>query len=191
MFEMVSNIPTSSAGPPTPGTHTTIADSSTERFKLSSPQGVEQMETSPWPGDTYAIRDRKSGRYITLVNGKLRLVSCTGEQGGWFWQCEEKQGWLGFRSPVAGWYIGHDTLGSFVARVTHHQACEYFCARRHPEGGYYLLMRQDTTGDILCKMAIGDDGSTLVMSRGEGTLWDFEKVHEFQDTETSGELLSR
>lgn len=146
-----------------------------DNLTLHSPTSPKDKhtETPPYAGSTYAIRDRKSGRLITLLNGSLQLENCTGEQGGWHWKCEEKQGWLGFRNPVSGTYMGHDTLGSFLAVVNHHKTHEYFCARRHPEGGYLLLMRQ---GDELRKMAIGEDGHALVMTTGEGARWDFEKI---------------
>ncbi|KAI1778458.1 hypothetical protein F4818DRAFT_301706 [Hypoxylon cercidicola] len=136
----------------------------------STSQKLEHMETPPYPGNTYAIRDRNSGRLITLVNGMLRLENCVGEQGGWHWKCEEKQGWLGFRSPVAGWYMGHDCKGNFVACVSHHKPHEYFCARRHPQGGYFLLMKEAGNGVELKKMAIGEDPGKLVMSSEQGVL---------------------
>lgn len=164
----------SSSGIDTP-TDTTVMSDSTNHLHSPISQKAESMETPPYAGNTYAIRELKSGRLVTLINGNLRLENCTGEQGGWHWHCEEKQGWLGFRSPVSGTYMGHDTEGNFWANYGHHLGHEYFCARRHPNGGYVLLMRQE---DELRKMTVDDSSCKLVMTTGEGTLWDFEKVND-------------
>ncbi|KAI1409316.1 hypothetical protein F5Y13DRAFT_170621 [Hypoxylon sp. FL1857] len=130
-------------------------------------------ETPPWPGHTYIIRHPVSGRQITLVRGELRLEHHTGNQGGYHWICVEKDGWLGFCDPVHGTYMGCDTLGGYISKVKHHKACEFFCTRRHPDGGYVLLTQ---SGPALAKMSVAADGSKLVETKGEGTAWEFVKV---------------
>jgi hypothetical protein len=74
---------------------------------------------------------------------------------------------------VSETYIGHNGRGKFYAKVTHHKEHEYFCARRHPDGGYLLLMRH---GSKLWKMDIGKDDNELVETDNEGTVWEFVKV---------------
>ncbi|KAI1076903.1 hypothetical protein F5B20DRAFT_554196 [Whalleya microplaca] len=163
-------------------TYSTLANdltpthSMTSRDSLNSPQfatSPPHAETVPWPGQKFAIRSQTSGRVITLVEGELRMEDNLGEQGGWHWVCVEKNGWLGFRSPVSGTYMGHNGRGGFVAAVKHHKSYEYFCTRRHPDGGYLLLMKH---GDDLWKMDVGEEGHDLIETKGDGTVWDFVKV---------------
>ncbi|RYP80135.1 hypothetical protein DL769_002621 [Monosporascus sp. CRB-8-3] len=144
---------------------------SDKRFSTSS---TAAAETVPWPGNTFVIRERATGRAITLVDGKLRLRDwdCAGDRGA-HWVCEQKDGWLGFRNPVSGTYIGHDDRGGFRATASHHKTWEYFCATWHPEGGYLLLKRH---GDALWKMGVSTDGSKFYETAGEGTAWEFFKL---------------
>ncbi|RYP33100.1 hypothetical protein DL767_004885 [Monosporascus sp. MG133] len=134
--------------------------------------------TVPWPGNTFAIRERATGRAITLIDGKLRLKDWdyAGDRGA-HWVCEGNDGWLGFRNPVSGTYIGHDDRGGFWAKATAHKQWEYFCATRHPAGGYLLLKRR---GDALWKMDVATDGSKFYETAGEGTVWEFFKLRSGQ-----------
>ncbi|RYP72108.1 hypothetical protein DL771_004439 [Monosporascus sp. 5C6A] len=142
------------------------------RFSTSSTAAA--AETVPWPGNTFVIRERATGRAITLVDGKLRLKDWdyAGDRGT-HWVCERKDGWLGFRNPVSGTYIGHDDRGNFCANAKHHKQWEYFCAMRHPKGGYLLLTR---SGDALWKVDVAKDGSKFYETAGEGTVWEFLKL---------------
>ncbi|KAI1385544.1 uncharacterized protein F4822DRAFT_347062 [Hypoxylon trugodes] len=166
----VDTIMTSSSvtGDITP-THTTATDETLSDRR--SPPPPPQKEDVPWPGHTFIIRDPASGRQVTLVRGELRMEEHMGDQGGYHWICVEKNGWLGFCDPVHGTYIGHDSMGSFISQVKHHKTHEYFCARRHPDGGYIL---SSLTVQGLSKMTIGEDGQKLVQA--EGTAFEFIKV---------------
>ncbi|KAK7754005.1 hypothetical protein SLS62_004104 [Diatrype stigma] len=135
------------------------------------------VEVVPWPGSTFVIRERvtrRPRRAITLVMGGLQLKdwNCPGDQSS-HWICEEKDGWLGFHSPVADKYIGHDNKRGFWAEARQHKDWEYFCARRHPEGGYVLLIKRSHT---LSKMGVAHNGGKLVETTGEGAVWDFVKL---------------
>ncbi|RYO82781.1 hypothetical protein DL766_009636 [Monosporascus sp. MC13-8B] len=149
------------------------------RFSTSSTAAAaaaSSAETVPWPGNTFVIRERATGRAIALVDGKLRLKDWDWDYAGdrgTHWVCELKDGWLGFRNPVSGTYIGHDDRGNFRATVSHHQAWEYFCATRHPEGGYLLLKRH---GDTLRKMAVDMGGDKFYETTDQGTIWEFLKL---------------
>jgi hypothetical protein len=119
------------------------------------------------------IRDRLGGRIITLEESHLRLKAEVSKVGGCHWVCVEKDGWLGFRSPIAGTYIGHDGKGKFCARAFDHKEWEYFSTRSHPDGGYLLLMRHWSK---LYKMDIDKNGNELVETENKGTVWEFVKV---------------
>ncbi|KAI1139102.1 hypothetical protein F5Y05DRAFT_380855 [Hypoxylon sp. FL0543] len=149
-------------------TDTVMDDHETDHHKAA-----HRAQTVPWPGNTYIIRDPKSRQQITLVDGELRLDVHLGDQGGYHWQCVEKDGWLGFRSPSDSLHIGHDGNGNFIAQKTHHKDWEYFNTRAHPAGGHLLLMRH-WSGQW--QMAIGPDGQKLIETKEQGTAWEFEKV---------------
>ncbi|KAI0383363.1 hypothetical protein F5Y04DRAFT_251136 [Hypomontagnella monticulosa] len=170
----VSSVASDSAASIDTPTYTMAADDASGRASPSC--GTELAcfrEAIPHSGQTFAIRERNTGRFITLIEGSLQVKHNTGDQGGWHWVCTDFKGWLGFRSPVSGTYMGHDTQGNFWAKYSHHLGHESFCARKHPDGGYLLLMRHD---DELWKMAISDDGCSLIETTGSGTQWDFVKV---------------
>ncbi|KAI1466271.1 uncharacterized protein F4812DRAFT_461241 [Daldinia caldariorum] len=137
-----------------------------------SAQRAGAADTPPFPGSTYAIRECNTGRYITLVEGELRALQNVGDQGGWHWVCIETNGWLGFRNPVSSTHIGHDTKHNYWAQYKHHLSHESFCARKHPDGGYVLLSRQD---EELWKMSVGEDFG-LVETKKDGARWEFIKV---------------
>ncbi|RYP53432.1 hypothetical protein DL768_001577 [Monosporascus sp. mg162] len=144
------------------------------RFSTLFAATAAAVETVPWPGNTFVIRERATGRAITLVDGKLCLKNwyCAGDRGA-HWVCEGKEGWLGFRNPVSGTYIGHSDRGNFCANATKHEPWEYFCAIRHPEGGYLLLKRH---GAALWKMDVTADGCRFYETEDEGTVWEFVKI---------------
>ncbi|KAI5860039.1 hypothetical protein GGS23DRAFT_245806 [Durotheca rogersii] len=162
----------SSSGVDTP-TDTTMGDDSKSSFDPFAPGGSPEMHVVPWPGKTFAIREHAGHRYLTLVDGELRAVDNVGMQGGWYWTCKEQGGWLGFLNPVSGTYMGHNGKGEFWAKYNYHKVQESFCATQHPQGGYLLLTRRDSS---LVKMTIAENGSGLVQTESAGTQWDFLEV---------------
>jgi hypothetical protein len=143
-------------------THTTITETPTDF-----------TESVAYPGAVFIIRHRDSGKVITVVNGELRLCEGFNPRGGFHWECIEKDKWLGFRNCVSGTLIGHNNRKKFIAKVHLHQSYEYFALGPSPKGGYELLMRH---GDELWSMAVGEDGSELIETKGDGALWDFLKT---------------
>ncbi|KAM0417127.1 hypothetical protein ACHAPT_012834 [Fusarium lateritium] len=146
-------------------THTSVTETG-----IDNPTPIESV---PSPNAVFIIRHRDTGKVITLVDGELRLCEGLSARGGFHWHCVEKDRWLGFRNCVSGTYIGHNERKKFIARVPHHKAHEYFTPRPHPQGGYELLMRHNHE---LWSMAVGEDGNSLVETKGEGALWDFLKT---------------
>jgi hypothetical protein len=150
---------------PTP-THSTRSDeTATNRVE----------EVTPWAGESFVIREKDTHLTIALVRGKL--LACQGVNGycGYQWDCVEKNGWLGFRNSVSGTYLGRDDDLNLKANVYHHMPWEYFCARRHPEGGYILMVKCD---DDLLSIAVTESG-TLFATHGEGTRWEFVRASDF------------
>ncbi|RYP48324.1 hypothetical protein DL768_005780 [Monosporascus sp. mg162] len=129
------------------------------------------MEAVPWPGKSYMIRHKASGRAIMLANGKVRLdhlnseCHCTAR-----WTCSERDGWLGFRNPVSGTYLGIGTSSSKGTIEVVDQGD--ICVRKHPDGGYILLVKQR---DSLLKVDV-NYADTLVASERRGAVWMFSEI---------------
>ncbi|RYP43148.1 hypothetical protein DL770_011828 [Monosporascus sp. CRB-9-2] len=129
------------------------------------------MNTVPWPGKSYIIRHKDSDRAITLVDGKVHLAHLTSECNcAARWICNERDGWLGFRNPVSGTYLGIGTSSSKGTIEAVDQGG--FCARKNPDGGYILLVKQR---DSLLKVDV-NPAATLVASERRGAVWVFSKV---------------
>jgi len=138
---------------------------------------IKSSSSVPWPGSSFIIRCVNTGNIITLLDGQIVLVP-QGDRGSIYWQCVETKGWLGFRNPVSGNFLGHDAAGKLRCSAERHQGWENFCVRLRPEGGYVLLMthferlwhvgmKVENGIDKLAK--IGDGGS-------DGIIWEFVKV---------------
>ena len=105
-----------------PSNDHTVADTPTPTFDTVHGPGpkdnfsVEQgMESVPWPGRTFMIRNRASDQILARENGNLvlkgiaELAPC-----GWRWACvEHPEGWFGFREISSGTYLGRDNQGAF------------------------------------------------------------------------------
>lgn len=133
------------------------------------------IDAAPYAGETFVIRHRDSGRAVTVNDdGDVRLafLDNIGTSSSCYWKCDEKDGQFGFKHE--GRYLGHDGNGGYHAEVKHHRSDEYFCAKKHPEGGYYLMTLH---GWVFRKMAVGKDGQKMVeVTTNEGALWEFVKI---------------
>lgn len=138
------------------------------------------------PGKTYKIHLHSSDKLLVLEEGKLTLQPPSPKKpyGKWFWVCVEKLGWLDLRNPVSGTFLGYDSRGGIIAERKHHRDWEYLCFRRHPSGGYTILVKHRDSywkGSVLGKAALGrEDGRSLVETEeeGGGAQWEFEEVCE-------------
>ncbi|KAI1768390.1 hypothetical protein GGR53DRAFT_477965 [Hypoxylon sp. FL1150] len=170
LYDSASVADSTTAGDFTPPQSASMADDFEDYLDSLS---LDNKTAAPWPGNTYIIRDPDSQRQITLVRGQLRLAPHLGNQGGYHWECIEKDGWLGFRSPSDHLHIGHDNRRNFIASAKDHRPWEFFNTRAHPNGGHILLV---VHGWQQWKMAISKDGRQLVETMDEGTAWEFVKV---------------
>ncbi len=141
----------------------------------------QYMESVPWPGRTFMIRNRASDQILARENGNLvlkgiaELAPC-----GWRWACvEHPEGWFGFRETSSGTYLGRDNQGGFRARATEHKGREQFDARRHPDGGYQLLSihwwnRQRMAVDMKTQRVVEITG--LGDTAEAAARWDFVQI---------------
>jgi len=166
-----SSIVDSAVTPP----ETVVADLLDEEDPL---QATKPTSTSvPWPGSTFVIRSVSSWDVITLLDGQVVLAPLS-SRGSAQWECVETKGWLGFRNPISGHFLGHDSRGRLCCSAERQQGWENFCVRARPTGGYVLLMthferlwhvgiKEEKGVEKLAK--IGDGGS-------DGIVWEFVLV---------------
>ncbi|KAH8821718.1 hypothetical protein F5884DRAFT_99781 [Xylogone sp. PMI_703] len=157
-----------SAGDPTPDS-TTIAGSELEDHDDSTADSV------PWPGGTYLIIEKERNRVLTLIDGKLQLKNQSNpRKGNPYWHCVETEGFLGFRNDASGMFLGHDGKKNFRVMKPHHKSWEYFCVRRHPKGGYLLMLLHYQT---LLKVGYNEGEQCLVAAdKDDGIRWEFVKA---------------
>jgi hypothetical protein len=160
--------------------NSTIADDLSETASTAGRSSL--YDAVPWPGKMYKIKHGTSRRLITLEGGELRLQLPEAARPGigWHWVCAEHNGWLGFRSPVSGTYMGQDKWEGMWCKVQHHKSMESFCIRRHPEGGYLILINQGN-GRALHQLAVAERNGAIIQrpnggTRTPDTRWFFEEV---------------
>jgi len=156
----------------------TIEDQEQSTIKLNS-------TSTPWPGSTYIIRSTSpgtSGHVITLLEGQVVLAK-PGGRGSIHWDCVEKDGWLGFKNPVSGKFLGHDEPGRLRCVVDQHRDWEYFCIRMKPGGGFVLLLRHGGRAERLWQVGLKvergrkkEEGRLAKIEGSDGIVWDFVKV---------------
>ncbi|RFU33653.1 hypothetical protein B7463_g2661, partial [Scytalidium lignicola] len=161
---------------PPPGMNTPDSITAANSVFGDTPADTEAV---PWPGRTFIIVDDRN-RALTLVDGNLKVEDIHTEShgSGCRWKCVETNGWLGFYNTTSGSYIGHNGHGNrkiFQASVRHHKTWETFCPRRHPDGGYILLVAHHV--ENLWKVRIDEGNKGLFATAdGEGTRWRFIRV---------------
>jgi hypothetical protein len=129
----------------------------------------------PWPEGVYMIKEKASGKAITLVNGSPCLRSTEEEHNEYnYWLCVKTNGYFGFFNPKTGKYIGHDGQSNIQASADSFLDWEYFTPRQHPNGGYQLL--SPFWHHTLMELAVADNGKTLIRREHGTTLWEFVKV---------------
>lgn len=121
--------------------YTPSSTSSSAAASLDKQIGIRSplISSIPRPGSSFLIQSAMTGKVITFQQGRVVL----GQLGGHNmtrWQCVENQGWLGFRDPASGMFLGYDENEELCCTVKKQSLWENFCVRQRPEGGYLLLM---------------------------------------------------
>lgn len=102
------------------------------------------------------------------------------DPGSIHWICHETQGWLGFKSPTSGNYLGHDKQGKLSCFSKRHSKWEWFYVRIVPQGGFVLLM---THWDRLQYVEVVKQDKVVKVAKTErgvehAAVWEFIKVQE-------------
>lgn len=134
----------------------------------------------PVPHFTYKIHHRKSKKLLVLKRGDLELRRAEDRVpgGAYLWTCYEDLGWLGFYNDVSGTYIGWSeaTTGNMMdARTNDAFYNTHLCVQPHRHGGSKILIKKRNE---LLGLAVGKDGSLVVVDASNGDQWDFEDVDE-------------
>lgn len=140
--------------------------------------GTEELHSVSWPDFTYIITDT-SGVAIALRDGKVCLTRPgSRDSGSIHWECVQKDGWLGFRNPISGTYLGHDKAGKLICSATQQKGWEHFCVRAMPGGGYVLLMKHwGELRPVSCILEQGVEALARVENNSTGGLvWRFTEV---------------
>ncbi|KAK5660293.1 hypothetical protein OQA88_12833 [Cercophora sp. LCS_1] len=145
----------------------------------SHPHPLLTRDATPWPGQTYILLHLPTHRALCLSNGKPILVppsppTLPSHTGNWHWAVTETVGYLGLRNCASGTYLGRNFGGGIEAMAGHHRWWEYFCARRHPEGGYVLL-NANCVAQEMEKVGLGEDGG-LRLGCDKEARWEFVRV---------------
>lgn len=132
-------------------------------------------EVVPWPGETLIIRDKDTQLMLTLLGGRLEICPAEGARGGLEWECTEQHGWLGFRNTISGTYIGFDRNCGFTAS-SYDESSGKWIARRHPEGGYLLMVKDRET----FRQMILNPEHKLIWGAKNETRWEFVRASDFE-----------
>ncbi|KAL7944682.1 hypothetical protein V8C42DRAFT_78755 [Trichoderma barbatum] len=134
----------------------------------------DPSDAVPWPGNTYIIQDKDSGRAITL-GGYLHLYKDSKEKGANHWLCVETRGYYGFFNKNKNSYL---SFRGGRLQVAGDLGLEGLCMpRRHPKGGYQLLVPVGESV-ALKQVAIFGTNSELIVRQHAGAIWEFIQVPE-------------
>jgi hypothetical protein len=165
---------------------TEIADDSSTAFTQLTPETSQptiagelwngRRYAVPWPGNKYNIFINDTNRAIcSNNNGDLYVYDI--EQDickQHTWLCVEKNGYFGFVNPQTGRFMGHDIAHKLHSATFQHEAWELMTARKHPEGGYELLMPH--WWHTLKKLCVLEGSDDVVLRQHVTTLWQFVKI---------------
>ncbi|KAK6216976.1 hypothetical protein QIS74_07090 [Colletotrichum tabaci] len=129
----------------------------------------------PWPGKTFFIIEKKTGKAITLVDGQPVLLDLTSTHDACTaWLCVEKQGYFGFQNPKSGKFLGHSSKAAVGAWSLELNEWELWTPRQHPEGGYQLL--SPLWSHTLMVLCVAEDRIGLCRRTHGTTLWEFISI---------------
>ncbi|KAM0262930.1 hypothetical protein ACHAQJ_001523 [Trichoderma viride] len=130
----------------------------------------------PWPGNKYNIFINDTNRAIcSSPDGTLYVYDIEHDVNKQHtWLCVEKNGYFGFVNPQTGRFIGHNNADLLHSATFQHEAWEFITVRKHPEGGYEILMPH--WWHTLKKLCVLEGSDNVVLRQHVTTLWQFVKI---------------
>ncbi|KAK1995236.1 hypothetical protein LX36DRAFT_545152, partial [Colletotrichum falcatum] len=130
----------------------------------------------PWPGYTFRIVEKGTGKAITMADGSknaaLERLDSYNEPRT-LWHCVEKNGYFGFMNPRSGRYLGHDGKDGMTT-TSKLKEWEMWTPRQHPDGGYQLL--SPLSSDAVMLLSVAENESSLTRRDHSTTVWEFIRV---------------
>jgi hypothetical protein len=145
----------------------------------------DSSDSIPWPGNTYAILDKASGKAISVATstnmaGQHNWAIFLSEQRidnfdtNSLWLCVEAKGYFGFFNEETGKYLGYSSSKQRMLVLDEEfNSYQYFIPRRHFNGGYQLLT---AANDSMEQVAFDASDSKFVRRQHAGICWKFVKV---------------
>lgn len=120
------------------------------------------------------IREKHSGQVIGISEGKLYMHEFSKglDAEPYHWFCVESNGYFGFFNKRNNKYLSCRN-GSALCTVSDFGTNEYFFPRRHPNGGYQLLVAVNSSRLNQVAILSQDD---IIMRQHAGTIWEFVQV---------------
>ncbi|TFA99698.1 hypothetical protein CCMA1212_008529 [Trichoderma ghanense] len=157
-------------------------DSSTTCTQYTPETSEPTIVGEPWDGRRYAV-PWPGNKYHIFINDTDRAI-CSNESGGVYvhdinsdvhkqftWLCVEKNGYFGFVNMATGRFIGHNNQDLLRSEALNHEAWELMTVRKHPKGGYELLMPH--WWHTLKRVSVVAGSDDLVLRQHGTTLWQF------------------
>ncbi|KAL7788418.1 hypothetical protein V8C43DRAFT_307199 [Trichoderma afarasin] len=135
------------------------------------------LDTVPWPDKTYMIREKESGLVIGISDGRLYMHEFSKglDPEPYHWFCVESNGYFGFFNRRNNKYLS-SRKGSALCTVSDFGTTEYFFPRRHPNGGYQLLVAVIAVNSIRANQVAILSQDNIIMRQHAGTIWEFVQV---------------
>ncbi|KAK4062960.1 hypothetical protein Trihar35433_8755 [Trichoderma harzianum] len=163
-----------------------LTDDSSTAFTQFTPETSEQTVLGEiWDGRRYAV-PWPGNKYNIFMNDTNRVI-CSHDGGGLYvydiehdvnkqytWLCVEKNGYFGFVNIHSGRFMGHNNQEKLHSATFQHEAWEFMTVRKHPDGGYELLMPH--WWHTLKKVCVLPGSDDVVLRQHVTTLWQFVKV---------------
>ena len=126
---------------------------------------------TPWPGEIFMIIERSTNRALVEDFGALSFQQRNPCDDQKLWLCVETNGFFGFQNKKTSKYISCN-LNNLHANASRHLNWEFILPRKHPKGGYQLLM---SNGQWLQVVNMNEEGNGLVLRPHGTTTLDFLK----------------
>lgn len=135
----------------------------------------DPSDAVPWPGNTYMIRDKDSEQVLgSSTRLFMQKPSRLENLQPYYWLCVETNGYFGFFNKFCNKYLSF--RDDRIQTASEFGPKEFFLLRRHPQGGYQLLVPASV--DMLKQVAILNSNDTLVIRQHAGAIWEFTYLPE-------------
>jgi len=127
------------------------------------------ISSFPEPDSTFIIKSTSSGLAIAVSEGKVVQAPPGGKECHWV--CIQTDGWLGFRNPVSGKFLGRNDDWHMACVATAHERHEWFHVRSRQEGHVLMQIHKE----MLRPVGFTGAGETKTLAMMEN--WASKEIH--------------